>query len=55
MADLDDQSDRVMPAEVAQVYNFHSANQGGAARCSHVLTVLGVGANMQLRACVVDV
>ena len=38
MTDSVGQSDRVVPAEVAQVYNFHGANQGGAAegsRCSY--------------------
>ena len=34
MADLDGQFDRLVPAEVVQIYNFCGANQGGAARCS---------------------
>ena len=55
MVDLVGQSDRVVPAEVAQVYNFHGANQGGLPDAADVLTVLDVGANMHLRACVVDV
>ena len=45
----------MVPAEVAQVYNFHGANQGGLPDAADVLTVLDVGANMRLRACVMDV
>ena len=34
MADSVGQSGRVVPAEVAQVYNFRGADQSGAAGCS---------------------
>ena len=43
MADLVGQSDRVVPAGAVQVYNFHGAYQGGAARCSRCADSVGCG------------